>query len=180
MNQNQHKRNDRKKPISTGDGEVSRNLTRVLFFTKLMETEANVVTPPGAGVGTCPRPCSPPHRGQMMGVTSTAVLASAPKLGSFPLPVCGGGCVNMFCAMTDAGSNDTNRLAQTAAWLGLTGMSPFPGHPIRDPDGSGGTTVCYQHVRPPRGGSSVCELVVFQVETEQLGHWATAPESIKS
>lgn len=124
MNQNQHKRNDRKKPVSTGDSEASRNLTRVLFFTKLMETEANVVTPPGAGVGTCPRPCSPPHRGQMMGVTSAAMLASAPKLGSFPLPVCGGRCVTMFCAMMDAGSNDANRLPSSLAWSHQD--EPFP------------------------------------------------------
>lgn len=136
-----------------------------------METEADVVPPPGAGVGACPRPCSPPLRRQNTGITSAAVLASAPKLGSFPLPVCGGGCATMSRAMMDAGSNDANRLAQTAACFGLTGMSPFPGHPTRDPDGSGGTAVCYHRVWPPRRGSSVCELAVFQVETEQLGHW---------
>lgn len=68
-----------------------------------------------------PKAMPRPSQGAEHGAASAAALASAPKLGSFPLPVCGGGCVTMFRAMMDAGSNDANRLAQTAAWSGLTG-----------------------------------------------------------
>ena len=114
-----------------------------------------------------------------MGVTSAAVLASAPKLGSFPLPVCGGGCVTVFCTMMDAGSNDANRLVQSAAWLDLTRMSPFPEHPTRDLDCSDGTVICYHRVWPPRGVSCLwaCSFPSGDWTVRPL---ATAQESIKT
>lgn len=60
MTQNQHKPNDRKKPVSNGDSEVSRNLMRFAVFMKLMEMEANSARSGGGGL---PQAMSSPHRG---------------------------------------------------------------------------------------------------------------------
>ena len=122
---------------------------------------------------------SSPHRGTDDGGHVCCSAGLCTQMVSFPLPVCGGGCVTVFCTMMDAGSNDANRLVQSAAWLDLTRMSPFPGHPTRDLDCSGGTAICYHRVWPPRGVSCLgaCGFPSGDWTVRPL---ATGPESIKT
>lgn len=66
--------------------------------------------------------------------------------------------------------------------LGLvsSGWALTTGADTSEPSGSCSSTVCYHHLWPPRGVSSIRELAVFQVETEQLGHWQQPKNQQKS
>lgn len=71
------------------------------------------------------------------------------------------------------------RLSQQLGWVS-SGWALTTGADTSEPSGSCSSTVCYHHLWPPRGVSSICELAVFQVETEQLGHWQQPKNQQKS